>query len=308
MNIDDKIKSWLTELNRNSNNPWPDEVKNEAPHKPFLLLSIIDGVEQGWIKNNKIKLSPELNDAFFRYWKTLMGERTTRIKYPFKHLDDPYWIYKNEKLAEIDTELFSVLKSPDGRNKVRKILLEEHFTQEAAFLLSETGAMSSEVWKYASELNEGVNDEFIAIKSSKGKKEISEVERQKRDRAFGTIVRINYNHFCTVCGKKVMTKDGASLVEAAHIIPWSKSFNDDPRNGISLCRNHHWLFDKYMLTIRNDYTVQLSPWLKRKPNKWDEYRNISDSEILLPSDSKFYPAVDALKYHNKEYERVHKDI
>ena len=31
-----------------------------APHKPVLLLAVLRGMEEGWIAENRIKLSPEL--------------------------------------------------------------------------------------------------------------------------------------------------------------------------------------------------------------------------------------------------------
>ena len=43
------------------------------------------------------------------------------------------------------------------------------------------------------------------------------------------------------------TIDGHTAVDAAHIIPWSISHNDDPRNGLALCKLCHWSFDEGLL-------------------------------------------------------------
>ena len=42
-----------------------------APHKPILLLSVIDLVEQGALRQNRIFLSPELIATFLKFWSHL---------------------------------------------------------------------------------------------------------------------------------------------------------------------------------------------------------------------------------------------
>lgn len=303
MEVKGEIFSWLKELNTNKNKNWPDRVRNQAPHKPFLLLSILDGIEQGWINLNQIELSPELHDAFFRYWNSIMGNRNTKVTTPFKHLDfEPFWSLKNSKNAVIDEMFFQFIKKPEGRDYVRRVLLRNYFTNEAAYEIAEMGRMSGAIWEYSQEIDKMVDDEFIAFKSSKGKKKLTEVEKQKRDNSFSFSIKRNYNHHCAVCGTKVITPDGASLVVGAHIIPWSVSFNDDPRNGISLCKNHHWLFDNWMYTITSDFTVKISKFLSSS-NQYFKVEEIENKKISLPAALKVKPAEEALLYHNEEFEK-----
>jgi putative restriction endonuclease len=40
----------------------------------------------------------------------------------------------------------------------------------------------------------------------------------------------------------MLTVEGRTVVDAAHIIPWSILHNDDVQNGIALCRICHWTF------------------------------------------------------------------
>lgn len=47
--------------------------------------------------------------------------------------------------------------------------------------------------------------------------------------------------------------DGHTAVDAAHIVPWSVSHNDDPRNGMALCRLCHWTFDEGLLGVSQRY-------------------------------------------------------
>ncbi|WP_346189974.1 HNH endonuclease [Rubritalea halochordaticola] len=41
------------------------------------------------------------------------------------------------------------------------------------------------------------------------------------------------------CGLRIRLPGGHTVVDAAHIIPFSESQDDHPRNGIALCKNHH---------------------------------------------------------------------
>ena len=47
---------------------YPSGTRHGAPHKPFLLLSVIDLVEEGQLSENQIRLTPDLHDLFRAYW------------------------------------------------------------------------------------------------------------------------------------------------------------------------------------------------------------------------------------------------
>jgi putative restriction endonuclease len=51
---------------------WSALTCGQAPHKPFLLLSVLDLVGQGSITDNLIKPSFELVETFSLYWTTIM--------------------------------------------------------------------------------------------------------------------------------------------------------------------------------------------------------------------------------------------
>ena len=58
---------------------YPAITCHHAPHKPVLLLSMIDLVAQGRITENLIEPSYELVDTFNTYWATIMppGSKTS---------------------------------------------------------------------------------------------------------------------------------------------------------------------------------------------------------------------------------------
>src|SRR5215213_11052575 len=62
-----------------------------APHKPILLLAVIDLIEEGAITNNRIEPSPLLVESFLKYWH-LVNLDKPRIFLPFFHLkSDKFW-------------------------------------------------------------------------------------------------------------------------------------------------------------------------------------------------------------------------
>jgi len=59
----------------------------QAPHKPFVLLSVMDLIAQGRITENLIEPSYELVDTFNTYWAAIMPPgSTTSMAYPFSRL------------------------------------------------------------------------------------------------------------------------------------------------------------------------------------------------------------------------------
>ncbi|WP_244531481.1 HNH endonuclease [Halogranum amylolyticum] len=56
-------------------------------------------------------------------------------------------------------------------------------------------------------------------------------------------------------GKSRETPSGDPEVEAAHIYPRSENGADDPRNGLALCKLHHWAFDSGWLAVSDDYEI-----------------------------------------------------
>jgi putative restriction endonuclease len=78
-----------------------------APHKPLLLLSIIDLVERGIIRNNRIELSDALIATFKSTTARYIGHSplfTPNIGQPFYHLQhEPFWhLVPMETSAEYD--------------------------------------------------------------------------------------------------------------------------------------------------------------------------------------------------------------
>ena len=80
----------------------------------------------------------------------------------------------------------------------------------------------------------------------------------------------------------MLTPDGHTAVAAAHIVPWSVSHNDDPRNGMALCHLCHWTFDKGLVGVSVKYRVLTSSRLSTDQNVPGRLVTLSNREILGP--------------------------
>ncbi|NUM52520.1 MAG: HNH endonuclease [Candidatus Hydrogenedentes bacterium] len=74
--------------------------------------------------------------------------------------------------------------------------------------------------------------------------------RLSRSAQFARAVLGQYDNACAVCETQLR------IVEAAHIIPvHDERCRDESWNGVSLCRNHHRLFDLRILRVNTSGTV-----------------------------------------------------
>ena len=158
-----------------------------------------------------------------------------------------------------------------------------------------------EIIQQETQLNELVSEQFQLFDSSV-QEERSFSKTVVRNSAFRKIVAAQYEHHCAVCGFRLKTPRGGYEVEAAHIIPKRKNGVDDPRNGIALCKTHHWAFDEGVISVcPSDLTVIVASYLE------DQKSDVSVQQILQLRGSPirsvlnegYSPAVEALTWHNQ---------
>jgi len=125
------------------------------------------------------------------------------------------------------------------------------------------------------------------------------VSAPRRDEAFRHIVLGAYDFTCAACEMKFRL---GNLIEAtaAHIVPKRKSGTDDPRNGLALCRTHHWAFDVGLFSLSDNYEVILSPVLNQADARNFTLLNLESKSILLPKNEVVQPHPKALAWHRTE--------
>jgi len=125
----------------------------------------------------------------------------------------------------------------------------------------------------------------------------TETRRRARDSEFIETVREAYNQTCVVCGSSRETPDGQPEVEAAHIYPKSESGTDDVRNGVALCRLHHWAFDTGWLAFTDDHEILVKDVPEREG--YYEFKQLEGNSLVLPEESGVEPHPTYLQEHRK---------
>ena len=295
-----------------------DRAHGVAPHKPLLLLAVIELIEQGQIQENKIYFSPDLVETVMKYW-VKVTDRRLNIALPFFHLkSDGFWhlhpnpgyeralegarqirnisgIQEVIAYASLDDDLFALLTDVGNREIIRQTLIHIYlldFRQEIESLIAE----GQQIGEYEQLLIREIEHSFSFQQST------APIPEETPIRSAGfrkTIMRL-YKYTCAVCRLCIITMDGESVTEAAHIIPFHISQSNDVRNGISLCKLHHWAFDKGLISLSNTYKVIVSRlFVEQGPMEW-RLTKLRGKSILLPEHDQLHPAPDALDWHREK--------
>jgi putative restriction endonuclease len=310
-----KFSRLRTDRNRNV---YPAITYHKAPHKPFLLLSVMDLIAQGQITQNFIPPSFELVDTFNGYWNAIMpfGHQTT-MAHPFPRLKtDGFWhrianpghdpktdynVTSMSKCREIyagarlDDELFQYMSASETREQLRAVLIQSYFEPEIRPRVWEQGAVNVKSYEYQKELLAGVQEHIDVFEPV-----MDEKKQRIRDQGFRKAIVTLYDHRCALCGIRMLTPEGHTVVEAAHIVPWSESQDDRPTNGLCLCRLCHWSFDEGLMSVGKKYEVLVSKRVRIDQNNPGHIFTLQDRTIFRPAQENFWPAQVNLIKHRKE--------
>lgn len=304
-----------------------DRKYGGAPHKPILLLSVINLFEVNPLQTNQIYITPELISSFKSNWAKLVDSNHHMIfALPFFHMQsDGFWKLKANpgcekwieaksamksfsslnvavQYAEIDFELSRLLEDVECREILKHSLLEAYFPAT----------------KYQYEKNSGQNNLEEIIKNireepaAKYKQELSKLKAQLDNAAFEEEVFIRgslfkreipkiYNNTCSITGLRIDAVISVSMIDACHIVPFSESYDDTVSNGIALCPNLHRAFDRGLISIDNNYRVVMSRIFSEPTQSTHSILQFEGQQIKLPNEERYYPNQDNLAYHRKKF-------
>ena len=127
-----------------------------------------------------------------------------------------------------------------------------------------------------------VCDDFIGREKRKLKTTSAKTRPNQAKFRFKVLQR--YGAKCAVCNI-----ENKFLLDASHIIQVENEGNDDPRNGLVLCKNHHKAFDRNLFFV-NPENLNLEGNLSGL--------NISESKVVTKT--KEFPHSKALRYRYKK--------
>ncbi len=325
MSIDRYIKRFGKLRSDASPARWSAATCHRAPHKPLLLLSVIDLFAQDSITTNLIEFTPELGELFTLYWSRVMPpDHRGNIVLPFFHMrSEGFWHLvprpgKESFLAttrqirsigqlcdavlgaRLDDELFDLLCVEQSRNILRATLIESYFAPKQQWALGEQGTINVDAFHYSQKLLEQARKTRVGEQAD----EEADYETSARDQGFRRAIVTAYDHRCALCGIRMLTPDGHTAVDAAHIVPWSISHNDDPRNGMALCRLCHWTFDEGLVGVSSRYEVITSSQLSATHNVPGHLLTLEGRSIIGPIEEPLWPDLDSLKWHRRKVFRA----
>lgn len=281
----------LTDLNK---------ARDNAPHKPLMLLVFFDMVERGEFVGGKLSLTPELAYCFDTYFDVARHRRTARpdVRLPFHHLStQKFWIpcmptgepspHRSTTAYVIpDPDFVEACREPEFRACARCILIEKHFEpaeRNALFHLVGMEVPPADVIA-RNAFFETVNDAEISGRSARFRLDIVSA----------------YHYTCALTGYRVTTISSGAIVDAAHVHQFADSRNNDPNNGIALCKNAHWQFDVGLWSIDVDYHVIVAKdeFTESSPNQ-RSLLAMHGQDLLLPGDKAIWPSQIHLAWHRK---------
>lgn len=305
-----------------------------APHMPVLVLSVIQGFERGLLSDERIYLSPELIDLFTSNWALLVGKGNYHplIAQPFYHLKSegkfPLWwrlipkpgcelwlenagsmrslrnLTSAVDYAEIDTELAVILNDAKSRHVLRQSVLETYFPGQVSVSLDSAGVHFEEISRQIVQEDPSIYAAAVKklkeeLSGSEAGRELFQQEIIVRGGAFQREVPKLYGYRCCASGLKIDATFNVSMIDACHIVPFAKSYNDTITNGIALCPNLHRAFDRGMITVDENFRVIVSERFVESEDSVYSIKQLAGKPIVLPAEPRYHPLIQNFAWHRK---------
>jgi putative restriction endonuclease len=120
-----------------------------------------------------------------------------------------------------------------------------------------------------------------------------------RDAAFRLAVLGAYKDTCAATGMRIINGGGRAEAQAAHIVPVSEGGPDVVQNGIALSATVHWLFDRHLISIGEDWGLLVSH--NRVPVELRGLMESHASGIHLPRDRALWPDPRFVAHHRERF-------
>jgi putative restriction endonuclease len=279
-----------------------DRTKGVAPHKPLLLLVVCDLVEDGSLTGAILRRDGDLAFRFSSYWRIVANRRGTHpdVRLPFFHLrTDGVWkpleadgrIAEDRNravLAQVDVSFLLCLNDRNFRTLARRTLIAKYFEQSERVELYEVTGL------------EAPPDDIVAADATRFLP--TEASQAKRDAKFAVRVLPAYNYTCALTRYRMISVEGKTPLDAAHIHQFKKGGSNHPTNGIALSKTAHWLFDLGFWAITDDLHVIVAEHRFEEAGE-EAYllKKMTGRELLRPTNSYFWPSLECLAWHRRQH-------
>lgn len=310
------LSSYISKLSRLNR---ANTQYGKAPHKPILLLSLIELVEKGQVDNNRFYVNSDLVGTFQENWRLLVDTlHQPDFTQPFYYLqsekvnDKHFWFLQPKlgcqinahikslsKLSEVlefgffSDDLFSLVIDPLSRAIIKSLLLDTYFKLTKDIFLKN----KSDGTGYIHDLKDYILNEPEA----KYRPIIIETEEDVfvRSGLFKKLIPKIYDSTCCFSGMRLESIYGHNYIDACHIVPFSRTHDDKISNGLALCPNLHRAFDRGLISVDNNYRIIVSPQIIEIIDHPYSLKHLNLRKMRLPSGSRHHPSLENLKYHRE---------
>jgi putative restriction endonuclease len=120
-----------------------------------------------------------------------------------------------------------------------------------------------------------------------------------RDASFRRTVCRAYDDRCAITRLRIINGGGRAEVQAAHIVPVAAGGPDVVQNGLALSATVHWLFDRHLISLTDDYRVLVAH--NRIPPELSALFTSQNERIHLPADRGAWPLPHYLARHREAF-------
>lgn len=292
-------------------------TKEKAPHKPILLLAVMDEIEAGSIVGNRIYITDELIAAFRENWSRYVVNIRFKPDFylPFYHLSgDRFWhlmmqsgrdslltsshspkslrsLRASVLYAWLDEPLYLLLQDAASRQALRDTLLNACFNK-----------IPGRAASYIHEVEQQMLHE-APVAYQRRTETFSEEELAGRSGVFKRLIPRIYNYTCCISGTRILAGPSVQMVDACHIVPFAESRDDTIANGLCLCPNLHRAFDRGLVGIDASYQVVVADGMVESAEGY-RLRDLAGRQILLPEREEYWPGRGNLERHWGRWEKV----
>ena len=259
--------------------------------KSFQISFVVENLED---IENAVSLLAEISDSWSR-----------------EELISAYNLYCKIPVEEINSENTNIIQFADLLSRKPKEVAKR-FKNFAKLDINRSGEVKEEdrnIWtffnndweKSVHESENKIIDFENKLKNitefPKGRERDGIVKSRVNQNFFRSAVLTSYQNKCCVTGLPI-----AELLNASHIIPWSVDANNrlNPHNGLCLNSLHDKAFDRGLITIKPDYTIDISPSINNffdSQSVKDYFLYFKNKKIMMPQ--RFLPEKSFLEFHNK---------
>lgn len=271
--------------------------RHEKPHKPVMVLAAMERMDLG-APTDRVEWDQALRGTFKRLFEVVRTEHDKPTP------DNPFLYLRSDGFWR------PVLRGDGGEVPLDHTPLVAEIGQAVAYLAPPVAGLLSDpsvrlrarealIARYFSHAREALH--AAALPGSPSTAEaalLDEAAARGRSGAFRRVVLEHYDHQCAACGLRLPDKHfQTSIVDAAHIVPFSETRDDHPKNGMALCKNHHWAMDRHLIAPTPERLWRASPALvPRRSSAERELQDLDGRPLLVPAERAYLPRPEALAW------------